>query len=59
MKQLFLAAACAGLLATGASAQDVGSPIGEVVLEELTQTKAGSYEEFTGRAVLIEFFAYW
>ena len=58
MKQLVLAAAL-GLLAVGAEAQDVGDPIGDVILEELTQTKAGSYQEFTGRAVLLEFFAYW
>jgi hypothetical protein len=30
-----------------------------VVLEELAQTGAKSFDDFLGRAVLIEFFAYW
>jgi len=30
-----------------------------IELEDLAQTGASSFDDFTGRAVLIEFFAYW
>lgn len=42
-----------------AEAQGVGSRMPEVGLEGYSQTKADSFEDFQGRAVLIEFFAYW
>ena len=45
--------------ALSAPAQDVGSQLGEVILEGYSQTEAESFEDFTGRTVLIEFFAYW
>jgi len=38
---------------------EVGSPLPEVVLEDFAQTEASTYDDFLGRAVLIEFFAYW
>ena len=41
------------------SAQGVGSKMPVVELEGYSQTPAKSYEDFTGRAVLIEFFAFW
>lgn len=42
-----------------ASAQGIGSRLSGVELEGYSQTKADSFEDFQGRAVLIEFFAYW
>jgi len=48
------------LLGVAASAQSVGKPIpDEVELEDLAQTEARTFDDFFGRAVLIEFFAYW
>ena len=50
------------VLVAGASlgeAQGVGSRLPELELEGYSQTKADSFEDFQGRAVLIEFFAYW
>ena len=46
-------------LALPAMAQDVGSTIPELELEGYAQTEAESFDDFFGRAVLIEFFAYW
>ena len=40
-------------------AQEVGSKMPNVELEDYSQTPAKSYDDFLGRAVLIEFFAYW
>jgi len=40
-------------------ALEVGDRLPHVVLEELSQTRARSFSEFYGRAVLIEFFAHW
>ena len=41
-------------------AQDVGSRLPDrFELERLTQTEATSLLDFQGRALLIEFFAYW
>ncbi len=53
-----LAAALAALALPGV-AQDVGTTVPEFVLDDLSQTGAKSYEDFVGRVVLIEFFAYW
>lgn len=46
-------------LALAAAAQSVGSRIPKVELEGYGQTGAKSFDDFFGRAVLIEFFAYW
>lgn len=46
-------------LCVSAVADNVGSAMPAVELEGLTQSPAESYEELAGRAVLIEFFAYW
>lgn len=37
----------------------VGSRLPSVPIEGLTQTPATSFEEYTGRLVLIEYFDYW
>lgn len=56
----------AGLLLTGvlalspwAAGQGVGTPFPEAQLEDLAQTAARSFDDYQGRLVLIEFFAYW
>lgn len=46
-------------LALPALAGNVGAPLPTPALEGLSQTQAKSFDEFLGRAVLIEFFAYW
>ncbi len=51
-----LAVAALGLLTPTAPA---GGQLPPVELEGFAQTKAKSFDDFTGRAVLIEFFAYW
>jgi len=40
-------------------AQGVGSRMPEVELEGYSQTPAKDFGDYFGRAVLIEFFAYW
>ena len=50
----------AGALCLPAAAQSVGTSMPDkVALEGFDQTPARSYDDFYGRAVLIEFFAYW
>ena len=62
---LLLPLAAAGALALAASspapapAGVVGRAFPDVDIEGLTQTGAESFDDFAGRAVLIEFFAYW
>jgi hypothetical protein len=51
-----LALAAAPLAPVGVG---VGDPLPEVTLEGFTQTKATTFEDLAGRAVLFEFFAYW
>lgn len=46
-------------LAVSAPAQDVGSTVGPFELTDLAQTEAKTYDDFLGRTVLLEFFAYW
>jgi len=48
-----------GTLAAPAVAQGVGSKLPAVELEGFSQTPAKSFDDFLGRGVLIEFFAYW
>lgn len=58
--QTLAAALVAGSLCLTASAQDVGtSMLDQVELEGFAKTKAETFNEFAGRTVLIEFFAYW
>ncbi len=48
------------VLAAAASAQDVGTTLpGSFELSDFTQTGARSLADYRGRAVLLEFFAYW
>ena len=56
---LSLALGAVAICARPVTAQGVGTKIPVLELEGYTQTPAKSFEEFTGRAVLIEFFAYW
>jgi len=51
--------AAAVAFAAPASAQGVGSSLPSVQLEGFAQTGAKSFDDYQGRAVLIEFFAYW
>lgn len=46
-------------LAASAGAQGIGSSLPEANLHDFTQTPATSFEDFTGRLVLLEFFAHW
>jgi len=49
-----------GVLSSVSAAQGVGTSIpDEIVLEDLSGTRATSFDQFQGRAILIEFFAYW
>lgn len=41
------------------AAQGVGSKLPPIALEGFSQTPAKSFEDFSGRAVMFEFFAYW
>jgi hypothetical protein len=47
------------VLAGTLSAQGVGSKLPKVELEDYSQTPARSFDDYSGRAVLIEFFAFW
>jgi peroxiredoxin len=47
------------LLALPALAQEPGERLPPITLERLTQSQARSFDEFTGRVVLLEFFAHW
>ena len=42
-----------------AAAQGVGSQMPDLDLRDFAQTEATSLDDFYGRAVLLEFFAYW
>lgn len=41
------------------AAQDVGTQLRPVELVDFQLTKAGSFDDFLGRTVLLEFFAHW
>lgn len=47
------------LLAGSVQAQSEGSYVTDAELTDFTNTKAKSFDDLVGRAVLIEFFAYW
>ena len=42
-----------------AAMDKVGQSIGEVELADFALSAADSFEDYQGRAVLLEFFAYW
>ena len=48
-----------GALTIPCAAQNVGSPLPAFKAEGLSQTEARRFDEFAGRTVLLEFFAYW
>ena len=56
---LGLALLGAASLNAPARAQAIGSKLPPVQLEGLSQTGAKTFDDFLGRAVLLEFFAYW
>jgi hypothetical protein len=47
------------LTASPARAQGIGSPLPSIELQGFAQTGARSLADFHGRALLIEFFAFW
>ena len=59
MRTSFLFAALLGALASNASAGKVGTSLEGVRLGNFSQTGARSFDDLLGRAVLVEFFAYW
>ena len=46
-------------LAATAGGQGAGSKLPPVELEEFARTQAKSFDDYFGRAVLVEFFAHW
>lgn len=59
IRNLILAGLTSIALLTTASADQVGRPLPEVEFEDIVQSPTEEFEDFTGRLVLIEFFAYW
>ena len=55
----FVPAALATALTPTPAAQGVGSALPELRLERFAQTEAKTLDDFYGRALLFEFFAYW
>jgi hypothetical protein len=55
----FVLASPLASLGPAAHGQAVGSQLPELELTDLSQSKASSMEDFTGRALLLEFFAHW
>lgn len=58
-KLLFAPVALAALLAFAPAEGVVGKSMPALPIEGLAQTKAKSLDEYVGRALLVEFFAYW
>jgi hypothetical protein len=58
-KLLLAPIALAALLALTPAPDSVGKTMPAIPLEGLAQTKAKSLDDYSGRAILIEFFAYW
>jgi hypothetical protein len=56
LKQLVVAALA---LSGTATAGNVGSPLPESELEGFALTEAKSIDDYVGRTLLLEFFAYW
>lgn len=46
-------------LVPASPAQEIGTRVETVELDDWSQTEATSYDDLLGRTVLIEFFAYW
>ena len=58
IRKMMLASVMTLGLCAVAVADNVGRALPTVELEDLTQSPAKTYEEFVGRAILLEFFAY-
>jgi len=58
MRRLLLPLAL-GILGGLATAQNVGSELPTIKLKDFQLTKAQTFDDFLGRAVLLEFFAHW
>ncbi len=59
IRNLLLAAGMTLGLCASSAADNLGKPLPAFELEGFTQSPAASFEELTGRVVLVEFFAYW
>jgi hypothetical protein len=59
IRNMFMTAVVTAGLCTTATADNIGKQLPAFELEGLSQSEASSFDEFVGRAVLIEFFAYW
>ena len=59
MMQKSLLSLALALLASVAGAQGVGTRLPEVHLSGFSQSSAQDFSDLSGRAVLLEFFAYW
>lgn len=59
LSRVLLLALALGAFALPSSAGVVGKTLPAIELEGFAQTKARSLDDFVGRGVLIEFFAYW
>lgn len=57
-RRTLLLGALLGLTAAAIPAQ-VGKPLPKSKLTDFAQTRAKSLEDFKGRLLLVEFFAYW
>jgi hypothetical protein len=53
------ALALAAVLAPPLPSSGVGDPLPAATQEEITQSGASSLDDIVGRALIIEFFAYW
>ena len=58
-RPFFLALALAAFALPDARAGNVGSTLPRPELEDFALTPAKSFDDYLGRTVLIEFFAYW
>jgi hypothetical protein len=59
LSRVLLLTLALGAFALPSSAGVVGKALPAIELEGYAQTKARSLDDFVGRAVLVEFFAYW
>ena len=59
MIRQLLAPALLACLASASSAQEIGSFVEPFELSDFGLTEAKSMNDYLGRTVLIEFFAYW
>jgi hypothetical protein len=53
------ALACAALALPARAGSNVGASLPAAEISDFAQTKAKSIDDFAGRALLVEFFAFW